>query len=71
MPNEENDPMKMNAEFVLMYILYNSDTALRIELMNLVRNMMPLPMYFKKFDNIMSISDDVPFLNEELIWTMK
>ena len=30
MPNEENQPIKMNAEFVLMYLLYNSDQQLRI-----------------------------------------
>ena len=30
MPTEENSPIKMNAEFVLLYLLNNSDPQLRI-----------------------------------------
>ena len=70
MPNEESNPIKMNAEFVLMYLLNNADQQLRIELMNLVKNIMPLPIYFRQFTNILKVSDSLR-LNEDLIWILK
>ena len=70
MPTEKNSPIKMNAEFILMYILNNSDRQLRIEVMNLVKNIMPLPIYFRQFSDIMNVFD-APKLNDDLIWIMK
>ena len=70
MPNEERDPIKMNAEFILMYLLHNSDQQLRIELMSLVKNTMTLPLHFREFTDIMNVSDSLA-LNEDLIWVMK
>ena len=47
LPAEVNSPIKMNAEFILMYLLNNSDQQLGIELMDLVKNVMTLPIYFR------------------------
>ena len=70
LPSEVNSPVKMNAEFILMYLLNNSDQQLRIELMSLMKSIMPLPMYFRQFDDILKVSDTLT-LNDDLIWIMK
>ena len=57
MPFEEDKPITMNESFVFMYILYNSDEKLRIILMKLVGKLLPLPLYFRNFDNILKVSD--------------
>jgi hypothetical protein len=35
-----------------MYLLSNSDHKLKIELINLVKNLMPIPLYITKFETI-------------------
>ena len=69
-PSEEQNPMKMNATFVLMYLLNNADHQLRVELMNLVKTAMPLPMLFREFDSILKVSNELT-LNDDLVWIMK
>ena len=57
MPFEEDKPITMNESFVEMYLLCNSDEKLRITLMKLLADLMPLPMYFKKFANILNVTN--------------
>ena len=38
--------------------------------MNLMKNMMAMPLFFTKFNHIMDISAD-NILNEQLIWNLK
>ncbi len=35
-----------------MYLFNNSDQRLRIQLMNLIKGLMPIPIYINKFKNI-------------------
>ena len=70
MPYEENKSIKMNESFVFMYLLQNSDEKLKIQLMNLVKNMMPLPIYINQIDHILDMKENY-VLNNELIWILK
>ena len=47
----------MNESFVLAYLLQNADARLKIELMNLLKDNMPIPLYLKQFENIFKVSD--------------
>ena len=50
MPVENSSPhITMNESFLLMYLLRNSDQKLKIELMNLVKNFTPLPLFINQF----------------------
>jgi hypothetical protein len=47
-----------NDQFLATYILYNSDKKLRIELMNVLRGYMTLPIYFQTFKSINDIKSE-------------
>ena len=70
MPMEDGKPLKMNESFVLMYLLSNSDSQLKIQLMNLVKNLMPIPLFITEFKNIFDINLN-DSLNEEIIWILR
>lgn len=70
MPFEEDKPITMNESFIAMYLLYNADSKLRIVLMKLIGKLIPLPMYFRTFSNILNVVDEVK-KNEEMIWALK
>lgn len=53
----------MNETFILVYLLINSQSRLKIELMNLVKNRMPLPIYLNRFSHIFNIEDKGTFFN--------
>lgn len=48
-PGGSNEAIKVNEAFVFCYMLKNADTRLRIELMNLLRENVAIPLYFKEF----------------------
>ena len=58
-----------NPTFLLYYILYNSEPKLRIEIMNLVKHDMPLPLYLRQFSSITNISNSWK-INEEIFWIL-
>jgi hypothetical protein len=60
----------MNENFVLMYLLANSDEKLKIKLMNLVKNMMAIPLYITHFKTIFDISISLQ-PNSEILWVLE
>ena len=52
---DEGSKSTFNSNFILTYLLSNSESRLRITLMNLLKTNYPIPMYFKQFKSIYSI----------------
>jgi hypothetical protein len=50
-------------------MLHNADPRLKIEIMNLQKDKLPIPLYMKPFDNIFSIQNTLK-LNNELLWIL-
>jgi hypothetical protein len=69
-PMKMKRSQRMNESFVLMYLLTNSEHKLRIALMNLVKNFMPIPLFIAQFSNIFERSPRFE-LNEEIYWVLK
>ena len=55
----------------MAYILKNAESRLRIELMNLLKDNMTLPLYFKEYENISKVSETKFIPNDELLWILK
>jgi carboxypeptidase C (cathepsin A) len=62
--------IKMNESFVLTYLLQNADQRLKIELMSLLKENMPIPLYLKPFETIFKVKEQFE-LNQELLWILK
>ncbi len=56
-------------QFIMYYILYNAESKLRVELMNILRSYLPLPLYFKEFKNINDVRNEWT-INSELLWLL-
>lgn len=54
-PNSLDGVLKVNESFVLAFLLQNADARLRIEVMTLVGENMPLPLYRRPFESIFKI----------------
>ena len=59
MPVDDSPYITMNESFLLMYLLRNSDQKLKIELMNLVKNFTPLPLFINEFSSILEPSENL------------
>lgn len=50
-------------------MLRNAEDRLKIEIMNLLKDNLPIPLYYRTFDTIFDVEEKLD-LNKELLWVL-